>query len=39
LTYAEIAAALNKEKLATRTGAPWRAGTVRRIVRRTTVSS
>ncbi len=38
LSYGAIAAQLNAEGLATRTGAPWRAGTVRRIVRRATVS-
>ena len=39
LSYGAIAAQLNVERLPTRTGAPWRAGTVRRIVRRVTVSS
>jgi hypothetical protein len=39
LSYGAIAAQLNAERLPTRTGAPWRAGTVRRIVRRATVSS
>jgi len=34
LSYGAIAATLNAERLPTRTGAPWRAGTVRRIVRR-----
>jgi hypothetical protein len=31
VSYGAIAAALNAERLPTRTGAPWRAGTVRRI--------
>ena len=39
LRYGAIAATLNAEELPTRTGAPWRAGTVRRILRRATVSS
>lgn len=34
LSYGEIAAQLNAEGLPTRTGTPWRAGTVRRILRR-----
>lgn len=38
LSYGAIAATLNAEALPTRTGVPWRAGTVRRIVRRATVS-
>ena len=36
LSYGAIAAALNAAQLPTRTGAPWRAGTVRRILRRVT---
>jgi site-specific DNA recombinase len=39
LSCAEIAARLNAERLLTPTGTRWRAGTVRRILRRTTVSS
>jgi hypothetical protein len=39
LSYGAIADQLNAEPLPTRTGASWRAGTVRRILRRTTVSS
>lgn len=34
LSYGVIAAQLNAERLPTRTGAPWRAGTVRRILQR-----
>lgn len=34
LSYGAIAAALNAERLPTRTGAQWRAGTVRRILKR-----
>jgi hypothetical protein len=39
LSYAEIANQLNAERLPTRTGTPWRAGAVWRIVRRATASS
>ena len=34
LSYGEIGAQLNAERLPTRTGRPWRAGTVRRILGR-----
>jgi site-specific DNA recombinase len=39
LSYAQIAAQLNGERLPTRTGKAWRAGTVRRILQRAMVSS
>jgi len=40
MNYSAIAAGLNAERLPTKTGVPWRAGTVRRILnRRATVSS
>lgn len=35
LSFGAIATQLNAERLPTRTGTPWRAGTVRRILRRT----
>ncbi|HSP97156.1 MAG TPA: recombinase family protein [Candidatus Dormibacteraeota bacterium] len=38
LSYGAIAATLNAERLPTRTGVPWRAGTVRRILRCEAVS-
>jgi len=38
LSYGAISATLKAEELPTRTGVQWRAGTVRRIVRRATGS-
>lgn len=38
LSYREVAARLNAEQLPTRTGMPWRAGTVRRILTRAVIA-